>query len=98
MKDSLLNIVTRRQAALIDALDRQDVAAIERETSALGELLQPLANIQPSPGNDADASAIDHAIRQNRAASMRVNYLSDWTRQRIDRLSQLRSGGMPSMI
>jgi hypothetical protein len=38
---------------------------------------------------------MDRALRKADAARIRVNILSDWTRQRLDRLTELR-GGQPA--
>jgi hypothetical protein len=43
-----------------------------------------------------DEGRLDHALRQAKAARIRVNILSDWTRQRIDQLSEIRSGAPTS--
>ena len=76
------------QSRLLAALDARAVEAIENETAALARLLAALK------GAPSEPSRIEHARKQTEAARIRVNVLSDWTRQRIDRLAELR--GQPS--
>ncbi len=72
------------QSRLLTALDARNVVEIETETATLAHLI---ASLRDAP---ADAARVDHARKQSEAARIRVNILSDWTRQRIDRLAELR--------
>ncbi len=76
------------QAALIAALDAGDVAAIERATATLADLLGTLK--QQNLVAPMDRTRVDHALRQSDAARIRVNFLADRTRQRRERLAQVR--------
>lgn len=83
-----LDRVIACQDEMIEALDRRDAEAIEIATAALAEALRALR------GEGAvyamDEARIDLALRKADAARIRVNILSDWTRQRIDHLSEIR--------
>lgn len=89
---SAIERVIDRQQALLAALDARDAGAIEAATAALTAALTALR----APGAlQADAAALtqlDHARKQSEAARIRINVLSDWNRQRIDRLAELRGG------
>lgn len=90
----MLERVIARQEQLINALDARDANAIEAATVELADALRTLGaegavyKIAPQ--------RVDHALRQAQAARIRVNVLADWTRQRIDRLFELRSGTPPT--
>ena len=85
-----LEHVIECQQRLIAALDARDVTALETATTHLSDALRSL---QAAGGVYAvDPGRVDHAMRQAKAARIRVNVLSDWTRQRIDRLAELRAG------
>ena len=82
------------QGQLIDALDARDAGAIELATVQLADALGALG--AEGAFYDVEAGRVDHAMRQANAARIRVNVLSDWTRQRIDRLAEIRSGSTPT--
>jgi hypothetical protein len=92
-----LDTLIERQAALIAALDGHDVAAIERATSALADAIGTLQRSDVWRDDKAVHAKIDHGLKQTTAASIRVNALSHWTRQRIDQLSDLRGGNISSI-
>jgi hypothetical protein len=92
-----LDTLIERQAALIAALDGHDVAAIERATSALADAICTLQRSDVWRDDKAVHAKIDHGLKQTTAASIRVNALSHWTRQRIDQLSDLRGGNISSI-
>ncbi len=97
MNQSLIDRISDCQASLIDALDNQDVDAIEANTSSLSKLIAEAQSLRGSISglsNPIDVQTVDFAIRQSAAASIRTNCLANWTRQRIDRLSELR--GLPT--
>ena len=87
-----LTLIPESLAAMIAALDERDVDRIEQQTAKLAELLNDYRQSAAEPASIDTRDDIDRASQQALAASIRVNYLADWTRQRIDRLSQIRSG------
>ena len=89
-----LERVVACQDRIIEALDMRDADAIETAAVELAGVLQELAASGAVRG--VDQARLDHALRQAKAARIRVNILSDWTRQRIDQLSEIRSGALPS--
>ncbi|RST31552.1 hypothetical protein HMF7854_12420 [Sphingomonas ginkgonis] len=76
------------QERLIEALDQRDVSAISIASTDLAGALETLS------GSDAldraDEARLDRAVRQAEAARIRVNVLSHWTRQRLERLGEIR--------
>jgi hypothetical protein len=84
---SVLEDVIDCQSRLIAALDARAVDSIEAESLTLAKLLKDL------PDEPIDAAHLGHARKQSEAARIRVNILSDWNRQRIDRLAELRGQG-----
>ncbi|HET6943147.1 MAG TPA: hypothetical protein VFH89_13385 [Sphingomicrobium sp.] len=89
-----LNRVVACQEELIEALDAGNAEAIERTSIELAEALHALSG--QGAVRETDKEAIERALLKADAARIRVNILSDWTRQRIDRLSEIRSGSSPS--
>jgi hypothetical protein len=79
--------VIAAQSSLIAALDARSPDDIVAATTRLAETI---ALLKAQNANQQDVSKIDHAMRQSEAALIRVNILSDWNRQRIDRLAELR--------
>jgi hypothetical protein len=80
------------QAALIAALDRRDADAIEAASRALANAVAAL-RVQDSWHESGELREhLGHALKQTDAARIRINYLSDWTRQRIDSIAELRGG------
>jgi hypothetical protein len=82
------------QSALIAALDAHDAGQIERATQMLATAVVAARNHDVWHDSAATKDAIHYAMKQSEAARIRVNSLSDWTRQRIDRIADLR--GMPA--
>ena len=76
------------QTSLIEALDGGDASAIESATIDLSQAVDALRRA----GNDGrgDVQRFDYAMRQSHAARIRINCLSEWNCQKIDRLEQLR--------
>jgi hypothetical protein len=85
------------QTALIAALDTRDAGAIETATHALAEAAAALRAQDSWREGSALRERLGHALKQTDAARIRVNYLSNWTRQRIDSIAELRGGG-PTQI
>ena len=89
MARSLEHVIDCQQR-LIEALDARDAAALEDATLELANALGALnAN---GAVYDVEPTRLGFAMKQAQAARIRVNVLSDWTRQRIDRLAEVRSG------
>jgi hypothetical protein len=84
------------QDALIAALDARDAAGIEKATADLAAAVQAVKAQDVWRTATGGREKVDHAIRQSDAARIRVNYMADWTRQRIDQLNELRRGA-PAM-
>lgn len=80
------------QDALLAAIDARDVEGIERASVALSSATQALQQPGAWETTPATQARFDHALKQSKAAAMRVNTLSHWTRQKIDQLRELRSG------
>jgi hypothetical protein len=78
------------QAALISAIDAQDADAIVRASEALAAAVSALGDVKDWPAEDRNADRLRAVLDQNRTAAMRVNSLAHWTRQRIDRIAELR--------
>lgn len=84
--DPVENVIAA-QSSLIAALDARSPDDIVAATTRLAEAI---ALLNEHNANRQDLAKINHAIRQSEAARMRVNILSEWNRQRIDRLAELR--------
>jgi hypothetical protein len=80
------------QDRLIGALDARDASGIEAATTHLADALCALEAEEDSLG--IDTRRLEYAQRQANAARIRVNVLSGWTRQRIDRIAEIRLGSV----
>ena len=97
MTTALIEQLITAQSTLIAALDTRDAVAIEQATRTLGSTVAAL-RAQDAWRESGDVrERISLALKHTDAARIRVNYLSDWTRQRIDGIAQLR-GGAPTQI
>ncbi len=90
MADSLMGEVMACQHALIVALDSRDAAAIEAASAALADCVARVRAKSAWHDGGVLRGQINHALKQSDAAAMRVNYLKNWTRQRLDGLASLR--------
>jgi uncharacterized membrane protein len=75
---------------LISALDREDVAALERRVE---ELRTAIDDVRAQGGWRDEGDVRDRAERIARladAARVRVNFLTDLTRQRLQRIGSVR--------
>lgn len=79
------------QERMINALDNRDVEALEAVTAELEAAISSLRAV--GAVHECEGSNLDYALRQSNAARIRVNVLADWTRQRIDQVSDIRSPG-----
>jgi hypothetical protein len=89
---SALDQLITCQDALIAALDARDPGQIDVATANLAGAIQLVKAQDVWRSGDSERDLLGHALRQSDAARMRVNYMADWTRQRIDQLNQLRRG------
>ncbi len=78
------------QTRLIEALDARSPNDIVAASANLAESVAKLKTLAAEPIGVNATAKIEHALKQGDAAKMRVNILSDWNRQRIDRLAELR--------
>lgn len=85
------------QDRLIAALDSRSSDEIAAASMALAGAVATLKKSSAALVGRQDRAGLDHATRQCEAARLRVNILSDWTRQRIGRLAELRSGA-PQLV
>jgi hypothetical protein len=82
----MIEEIVEQQAALIAALDAGDADAILAASDRLAAKLE----VFRTHSTTINPEKIGYALKQANAASIRVNYLSHWTRQKIDRLAQHR--------
>lgn len=90
MTETVLQQIVNCQQAIVAALDRRDPAAIEESTAKLAEAVARARNHAAWRDDSVTRTSLEHGLKQTDAARMRVNYLSEWTRQRIDSLNELR--------
>jgi hypothetical protein len=95
MTATLIEQLITQHEALIAALDSRNVAQIEQATAKLNDTLAAMRAQDVWRGDSTTRERVNHALKQTDAARIRVNYLSDWTRQRIDSIAELR-GGAPA--
>lgn len=87
MSTAPLEALIATQRALIEALDADDVAAVERGTAAVADAVTRIRATNPRfTGSDAKALA-EEAVRLSDAARVRINVLSDMTQRRITRMA-----------
>ena len=90
MTAAVIDQVIAAQTALIAALDVRDAEAIEQATAALNQAIGAMrAHDVWRDGGDV-RDRIGHALKQSDAARIRINTMSEWTRQRIDGIARLR--------
>ncbi len=94
--DALETIVTA-QARLIEAIDSRDPDLLEAATAALADAVARAKEVGAWNASAEAKPRLDRALRQADAAKTRINCLSAWTRQRIDRLAELR-GSRTSLV
>lgn len=90
MNDDVLQHVIDCQQALLTALDARDPSRIEQATERLAAAVATAKGVDVWRPTPARREQVEHALKQSDAARIRVNILTDWTRQRIERLAQLR--------
>ncbi len=92
MNDVRIEAVLDCQSDLIAAIDRQDADAIVRASEALAAAVNMLGDETRWPEYAPAADRLRRALEANGAALQRLNLMRHWTRQRIDRINELRSG------
>ena len=90
MTAAVIDQVIAAQTALIAALDARDAEAIERATAALHQAIGAMRGQDVWRDGGDVRSRIGHALKQSDAARIRINTMSEWTRQRIDGIARLR--------
>ena len=86
--------IVARQSELITALDAQDANAIILATEGLAAAISLAKNDSPQFDRGASAKRVAEALQSANSASIRINYLMHWTRQRIGRIAEMR--GQPA--
>jgi hypothetical protein len=95
MTQKAISDMIAMQDALTRALDARDVAGIEQSVRALADAVEAVRAIGVVHDPSTTRTDIEHAMKQAEALRMRVNIMTDWTRQRIDRLDELRGQSVP---
>ena len=89
-----LDRIIARQSELIAALDAQDANAITLATEGLAAAISLAKNDISQFDKGASAERVAEALQSANSASIRINYLMHWTRQRIGRIAEMR--GQPA--
>lgn len=92
---SVLDHLIHCQNRLLSALDARDADAIGNATTALYHAIDGVEAEGAWTEQTTTRAQVDHALKQTEAARIRVNILTDWTRRRIARLSEMRGQTMP---
>lgn len=90
-----LDRIIARQSDLIAALDAQDATAITAATESLAAAISLAKNEPLQFDQRASKARVAEALQSANSASIRINYLMHWTRQRIGKIAELR-GHVPS--
>jgi hypothetical protein len=90
-----LERIIARQSELIAALDAQDATAITVATEGLAAAISLAKNDVSQFDQRASKERVAEALQIANSASIRINYLMHWTRQRIGKIAELR-GQAPS--
>ena len=85
-----LDHIKKRQSDLIAALDAQDATAITVATEGLAAAISLAKNDVSQFDKRASAERVAQALQGANSASIRINYLMHWTRQRIGKIAELR--------
>jgi hypothetical protein len=89
-----LDSIIKRQSDLIAALDAQDASAITHATEALAAAMTISKSSPLQRGFEPPTERVTEALQQAKSASIRINYLLNWTRQRIGKIAELRGQPM----
>jgi hypothetical protein len=94
MQLALLDALATSHEALIRALDGDDLAEIERATAALAEAVHDARRQQDWAGTPGMKERLLSLAALAQAAQIRVNFLTDMIRRRVDAAAALR-GAQP---
>lgn len=93
-----MDAMQARLDTLVAALDGQDPGTIIAASEALATAVILFRNSQVPAGSEHRARLlITKTLGQLEAATIRVNVLKDWTRQRIDRSHAIRGTHNPGI-
>lgn len=92
MSNAAIDALVECQDALVRALDARDIEAMLAASTALAKAV---SDVRDAKVDLKDLHELQHAQKQSTALMIRVNTLTEWTRQRIDRLAELRGEGSP---
>jgi hypothetical protein len=95
MSVSALDRLIECQRDLLSALDSRDVASIETASAALMIAVKAAKSTDSWHSREEAKAKLDYALKQTDAARTRVNFLADWTCQKIDKLAELRGINSP---
>jgi hypothetical protein len=90
MTERLFDQLITCQQALIAALDRRDVEAISEATNRLAVVVEQCRQRDAWRTQPENRAQLEQVMRLSSAVRIRVNYLTDWTRQQLDHLRGLR--------
>ena len=93
----LLDALATSHEALIRALDGDDLAEIERATAALAEAVQEARRQEDWAGTPDMKERLLNLAALAQAAQIRVNFLTDMIRRRVDAAAALR-GAQPVAV
>jgi antirestriction protein ArdC len=85
-----LDRIVARQSELIAALIALDAAAITVATEGLAAAISLAKNDHLQSDKRVSTERIAEAFQSAHSASIRINYLMHWTRQRTGRIAELR--------
>jgi hypothetical protein len=92
MTAALIDQVMTKQSELADAIAAQDVDRIVCASEALAVSVSALkASTTRGIDDKVILERLQLAIQQNHTDTRKLNLLRHWTRQRIDRLNELRA-------
>jgi hypothetical protein len=97
MSVNALDDVIQCQRELLAALDARDVARLEAACSNLAAAVQSAKSVDVWEDQAETRAKLDYGLKQSAAARTRVNILTEWTSQKIDRLAELRGITTPSV-
>jgi len=97
MQIAILDALAGAHEALIRALDGDNLAEIERATAALAEAVQEARRHEGWQGAPGLKERLLSLAALAQAAQIRVNFLTDMIRRRVDAAAALR-GALPSAI
>lgn len=96
MQLAILDALATSHEALIRALDGDDLAGIEQATTALAEAVNAARGQEDWAGTPGMKERLLNLAALAQAAQIRVNFLTDMIRRRVDAAAALR-GAQPPM-